>query len=158
MNAHRERLCTAPVALLLALSAACTYERDATSPQRSERQWTTVWEDDFDGASDEPPDPEAWAFDLGRGDQGWGNAELQVYTDRAGNVAQTGDGMLAITARAESLDGADFTSARIKTQGRYTFTYGRVEARIKLPRGAGIWPAFWMIGDDVTQVGLRACG
>ncbi len=108
-----------------------------------------TWEDNFDvnGA----PDASRWTFDIGdgtaQGIPGWGNGELQYYTDRAENVVIE-DGMLKITAVQEQFEGAGYTSARIKTQGLFTQTYGRFEARIKLPWGQGIWPAFWMLGDD----------
>ncbi len=151
-------LLIASFATLLALPVGCEVESDFLFPERVERGWSVVWEDNFDGAAGESPDAARWAFDLGRGDNGWGNAELQHYTDRANNVGQTGDGMLSITAIKEDFSGAEYTSARIKTQGRYATTYGRVEARIKLPAGAGIWPAFWMLGEDITSVGWPECG
>jgi beta-glucanase (GH16 family) len=114
-----------------------------------------VLEDDFliDGA----PDPVLWGFDIGdgaaQGIPGWGNNESQYYTDRSENVVVE-DGMLKITALKESYQGSDYTSARILTKGKYQRKFGRFEARIKLPWGQGIWPAFWLLGDDsnATQV------
>jgi len=144
-------------ALLLA-PLGCEVDSDALFPQRGERAWVVVWEDDFDAPAGVGVDPTRWTHDLGRGDNGWGNAELQTYTDRPANVAHTGDGHLAITAIRESHGGADYTSARIKTQGLFTTTYGRVEARLKLPSGAGLWPAFWMLGENIATVGWPACG
>jgi len=117
-----------------------------------------VWADEFDAPVGEGLDPESWVHDIGRGDNGWGNSELQYYTDRPDNAAHTGDGHLAIAAVREEFGGAAYTSARIKTQGRFTATYGRVEARLKLPVGAGVWPAFWMLGEDITTVGWPTCG
>ena len=146
------------VGLPLLLAMGCDYQPDTLDPPRVERGWTVVWEDDFDGAAGDAPDPAKWGYDLGRGADGWGNNELQSYTDRPENVAQTGDGMLAITAREEASGGADYTSARLKTQGISAVTYGRVEARMQLPSGAGLWPAFWMLGADITEVGWPACG
>lgn len=108
-----------------------------------------VLEDDF--ATDGPLDSNLWNFDIGNGAEegipGWGNNELQYYTDRPENVVVE-DGMLKITAREESFQGASFTSARIQTKGKFQQKYGRFEARIKLPWGQGLWPAFWMLGDD----------
>jgi beta-glucanase (GH16 family) len=120
--------------------------------------WQLSWGDEFDG--DGAPDPSKWVFDLGGG--GWGNNELQTYTDRPENVVRKA-GVLVITARRETFRGSDgtersYTSARLKTQGTFSQTYGKFEARMKLPRGQGIWPAFWMLGDSITSVGWPACG
>jgi beta-glucanase (GH16 family) len=117
---------------------------------------TPLWADEFDGPAGTAPDPTRWTPEIGAG--GWGNGELQYYTDRPENVALDGDGHLAITARRESYGGAAYTSARLKTQGTYRRAYGRFEARIKLPRGAGLWPAFWMLGDDLPTVGWPGAG
>jgi len=92
----------------------------------------------------------------------WNN-ELQSYTDRASNASLSGDGQLLIHARREPFQGADgiareYTSARLKTQGRFEQTYGRFEARLQIPRGQGIWPAFWMMGADLATVGWPRCG
>ncbi|WIE76940.1 glycoside hydrolase family 16 protein [Curtobacterium sp. MCSS17_007] len=110
--------------------------------------------DEFDGAAGTAPNPGIWRFDTGAG--GWGNAEQQTYTDSRRNSALDGAGNLVITARREA-DGS-YTSARLKTEGTFTAQYGRVEARIRIPRGQGIWPAFWMLGADIGQVGWPACG
>ena len=105
------------------------------------------------GPADSPPDDSKWAFDRGGG--GWGNREWQVYTDSRTNSHLDGYGNLVITAmRVESA----FTSARLKTEGKFEFTYGRVEARIRLPHGQGIWPAFWMLGANIASAGWPACG
>lgn len=106
---------------------------------------------------DGPLDPEVWNFDIGRGQDGWGNQELQYYTDRPENVVVE-DGMLKITAIQEDFEGASFTSGRILTQGKFGQKYGRVEARIKLPWGQGLWPAFWMLGANIDAVGWPQCG
>ena len=121
------------------------------SPQQS--SWTLSWSDEFDAGSQ--PDESRWVYDLGGG--GWGNQELQTYTSRADN-AVVRDGALVITARAERLTGTDgivrdYTSARLKTKDRFAETYGRFEARIRLPRGEGLWPAFWMLGADLVEAG-----
>jgi len=113
-----------------------------------------MWLQDFAGPAGDPPDPRIWTPELGGG--GWGDGQRQVYTDDARNAALDGAGHLAITARRES-DGT-ITSARLTTQGRFSTTYGRVEARLKVPGGRGTWPAFWMLGADLDQVGWPACG
>jgi beta-glucanase (GH16 family) len=125
------------------------------------RNWELVWSDDFDGLAGTAPDATKWDYDRGRGlNGGWGNNELQYYTDRPQNVAQDGKGNLVITAIKESFSGANYTSARIKTQGKFTQKYGKFEARLKTPYGQGLWPAFWMLGDNVNQdnFGWPKCG
>jgi len=133
----------------------CKKEAVQTLPQRN---WQLTWSDEFDGAAGTAPDNTKWTFDIGRGDNGWGNSELQYYTNRASNVQLDGSGNLVITARSESFGGAGFTSARLKTKGLFSQTYGRFEARIKTPHGPGIWPAFWMLGDNIDAVSWPACG
>jgi beta-glucanase (GH16 family) len=110
--------------------------------------------DEFDGPAGSAPNPGIWRYDLGAG--GWGNAELQTYTDSRRNAALDGAGNLVITAQREA-DGS-YSSARLKTESTYSAQYGRIEARIRIPRGQGIWPAFWMLGADIAQVGWPACG
>lgn len=108
-----------------------------------------VWADEFDVAG--APDSSKWTLEIGdgtaQGIPGWGNNELQYYTDRPENVKVEG-GNLVITANRESYMGASYTSARVLTKGKYQTKYGRFEARIKLPWGQGLWPAFWLLGDD----------
>ncbi len=101
---------------------------------------------DTDGA----PDPTVWAFDIGTGIDGWGNQELQYYTSRTENV-KVQNGVLLITAREESFEGSSYTSARLITKDLFEQQYGRFEARIRLPYGKGIWPAFWMLGADIDE-------
>jgi len=132
---------------------------DAQKSKVSE-EYTLVWSDEFNGNDGSPPDPSKWTYDLGG--SGWGNHELEYYTNRAEN-ARIEDGKLVITARHETYvapDGAKFnyTSARLKTQGLFSQAYGRFEARIKLPGGQGIWPAFWMLGQNFETVGWPKCG
>jgi beta-glucanase (GH16 family) len=107
---------------------------------------TLVWSDEFDGAA---LDPETWFFETGDGTQygipGWGNNELEYYLP---DNAQLEDGLLKIEARAESVQGFSYTSARINTRDRVAVRYGRIEARIRLPGGQGLWPAFWMLPQD----------
>jgi beta-glucanase (GH16 family) len=118
--------------------------------------WTLIWSDDFDGPAGSGPAPERWALEVG-GD-GWGNGESQFYTDRPDNVSLDGQGTLAITARMEDYQGRAYTSARLTTEGRFETTYGRIEARMQLPVGQGLWPAFWMLGSNVADVGWPASG
>ena len=122
--------------------------------------FTLVWSDEFSSANGSAPDSTKWTYDLGGG--GWGNQELQSYTSRPQNV-QIQKGNLVITALQENYTGTDdiarnYTSARLKSQNLFAQAYGRFEARIKIPRGQGIWPAFWMLGNDITQNGWPKCG
>lgn len=121
---------------------------------------TLVWSDEFNGTRGSLPDPAKWK--VVNDGSGFGNNELEYYTPRRRNIRQE-NGNLVITARKESytgLDGASraYTSARIESQGRFELKYGRIEARIKLPEGKGIWPAFWMLGSDFKAIGWPACG
>lgn len=111
-----------------------------------------MWRDEFDGPA---LDPAKWVRETG-GD-GWGNAELEFYTDRAEN-ARIEDGHLVVVARQERAGNREYTSARLKTQGLAAWRYARVEARIQVPRGQGLWPAFWMLGDNCDKVGWPECG
>lgn len=112
-----------------------------------------IWADEFDvpGA----PDPAKWGYDIGAG--GWGNAELQYYTNRLQN-ATVSNGTLKITAIRENFSGSPFTSARLLSRNKFSFKYGRVDVRAKLPVGAGTWPAIWMLGNNIGTVGWPACG
>ncbi|MET3549636.1 beta-glucanase (GH16 family) [Paenibacillus favisporus] len=116
--------------------------------------WKLVWSDEFDGTA---LNRSNWTPEIGTGSGGWGNNELQYYTDRSQNLQVTG-GNLVITARKESYGGMNYTSARIKTQNLKSFTYGKIEARIKLPSGQGLWPAFWMLGSNISTVGWPYSG
>jgi len=113
-----------------------------------------VWSDEFNGTG---IDLGNWTFDIGWGQNGWGNAELQYYTDRPQN-ARVENGMLVIEARKERFRAQEYTSARLKTQGLRDWTYGRFEARIKVPYGQGIWPAFWTLGNNIETVGWPQSG
>ncbi|MGQ7297610.1 glycoside hydrolase family 16 protein [Quadrisphaera sp. KR29] len=159
---------------LLATAAACTAApggggRSASSPlgpptssapPALPEPGELVWGDDFDGPAGSPLDRADWAYDVGGG--GWGNQELQTYTDEVANAALDGEGHLAITARlvtgAAGSSDQRWTSARVTTFGLHTLTAGRVEVRAKVPAGAGLWPAAWTLGQDITEVGWPACG
>ena len=119
--------------------------------------------DGFDGAAETPINNEFWTAEIGG--HGWGNNELEYYTDRIENVSLDGQGNLAINAIQENPGDytchygvCEYTSARIVTMDKFQFTYGRVEARLKIPRGQGIWPAFWMLGADFGTVGWPGSG
>lgn len=113
-----------------------------------------IWADEFnvDGA----PDTSKWGYNLGTGD-GWGNNELEYYTDRTENV-NIKDGILRINAIKEEYMGSHYTSTRMLTKGKFAFKYGRAECRAKLPVGGGTWPAFWLLGDNIDTVPWPACG
>lgn len=121
-------------------------------------EWVLVWSDEFN-QPDQPIDSSSWSFDVGGG--GWGNNQKEFDTNRIDNTVQTTDGdnnVLAIIARRENYNGKEFTSARVKTQGKREFKYGRFEARMKLPYGKGIWPAFWMLGANIASTPWPDCG
>lgn len=139
-----------PVAFAVLISAI-----GYADTSESSRGWNLVWSDEFNGPAGQSPDPAKWGYDIGTD---WGNAQLEYDTDRPVNVSLDGNGNLAITAREESYLGQPYTSARIVTRGLYEPTYARVAARIKLPVGQGIWPAFWMLGTDINTVGWPQCG
>lgn len=111
-----------------------------------------VWEEDFSGAN---IDTDIWTHEIG-GD-GWGNQELQYYTDRLSNSFQSG-GYLLIEAKEESFGNNAYTSARLVSQDKYEFEFGRVDIRARLPKGKGLWPALWMLGQDFKEVGWPTCG
>jgi beta-glucanase (GH16 family) len=115
-------------------------------------KWELTWSDEFNG---DKINPLNWTYDIDG--HGWGNNELQYYTDRPEN-ARVEDGNLIIEARKESYNGSQYTSARLKTEGLQNFLYGKVEARIKLPEGQGLWPAFWMLGSNMSSVAWPDCG
>jgi len=122
--------------------------------------YALVWSDEFNGADGSQPDASKWTYDIG-GNR-WGNNELEYYTSRPQN-AQIHGGNLVITTQQETYTGSDgvtrnYTSARLKTQGLFTQAYGRFEARIKIPAGQGMWPAFWMLGNDINTVNWPKCG
>ncbi|TRX21606.1 glycoside hydrolase family 16 protein [Flavobacterium franklandianum] len=103
------------------------------------------------------PNTSMWSYNIGSGANGWGNNELQYYTDRPENIVIE-NGNLKITARKEAYLGSAYTSARILTKGKFEQKYGRIEARIKLPLGKGLWPAFWMLGANSDTVLWPQCG
>jgi len=148
------RVVALAAALAFLLAAACLVGGCGSSSTGPE-EITLIWQDEFDGPAGELPDPTRWRFDEGTD---WGNAQLEYDTARSENVSLDGDGHLAVTARREDYQGSLYTSGRIHTRGRFSHARGRFEARIRLPVGQGIWPAFWMLGDNFERVGWPACG
>ena len=113
-----------------------------------------IWSDEFDSPG--APNPAKWGYDTGAG--GWGNNEVQNYTNRSDNVIVTPEGTLKITLKKESFQGSAYTSARLLTKGKFSFKYGKIEVRAKLPAGGGTWPAIWMLGDNISTASWPACG
>lgn len=127
---------------------------DEYIPEPVPGEWVLVWEDDFNGSE---LNQDNWSYDTGTGNNGWGNNELQHYTDRHENI-RIEDGILIIEARKENYNNSNYTSARIKTENKQFWIYGKIEAKIKLPQGKGIWPAFWMLGESFNAAGWPYCG
>ena len=131
-----------------------TYAEDGYSTPASIAGYNLVWSDEFDG---DVLDQSSWTYEMGNGCNiglcGWGNNELQIYTDSEEN-ALVADGKLTITAKEES----PYSSARIITQDKREFRFGRIDVRAKLPKGQGIWPAIWMLGSNISEVSWPACG
>jgi beta-glucanase (GH16 family) len=121
-------------------------------------EWQLMWQDEFEGPAGQSPDSTKWRFDIGTGVNGWGNEQLEYDTDRPENVSLDGEGHLAITAIEESYGGQPYTSGRINTSGLFAQTRGRFQARIHLPVGQGIWPAFWLLGANFDKLGWPDCG
>ncbi len=132
--------------------------------------WKLAWSDEFNGPAGTPPNPAIWGHEIGdgtaNGNRGWGNNELEYYTDSPKNAAQDGAGNLVITALKAEPDSnlqcyygpCQYTSARLLTANKVEFTYGRIETRVKLPRGNGLWPAFWALGTNIAKVGWPKSG
>jgi beta-glucanase (GH16 family) len=137
------------------LGAACT-SGNVIGTEPSEGGWTLVWSDEFDGPSGAAPDPTRWNVDDG---VATANDELEYYTARPVNIELDGAGDLAIhLLRDSSFAGHDYTSGRVTSEGHFSQRYGRFEARIRMPWGQGVWPAFWMLGDNCAVVGWPNCG
>jgi beta-glucanase (GH16 family) len=151
------------VTLLLASSTGKVSRSDAGQSAALTNQrtvWTLVWSDEFNAGDGSVPDASKWTFETGG--NGFGNQELEYYTSRPQN-AEIRNGNLVITARREHFTGSDhvtreYTSARLSTSKKFAQTYGRFEARIKIPYGQGMWPAFWMLGDDISKIEWPGCG
>jgi beta-glucanase (GH16 family) len=148
----RTRMALAAVVILLFAvpGTGCSSDTD------EDMAWNLVWQDEFEGPAGQLPGAGKWRFDVG-GD-GWGNNQLEYDTDRPENVSLDGSGHLAITARKEDYLGKQYTSGRINTSKLFSQERGKFEARIRLPIGRGIWPAFWLLGANFESVGWPACG
>lgn len=120
--------------------------------QNTDKSWKLVWSDEFDYQG--LPDSTKWGNEVGF----IRNNELQYYTDNRIENSVVKDGQLMLIGVREQYDSADYTSASITTDGRHSWTYGKMEARMRLPKGQGIWPAFWMLGQNIHNVGWPACG
>lgn len=147
-------------ALLLILSLPTAPATQRANETTEAPEWHLVWSDEFTGTNGPAVDRAKWGFDIGG--KGWGNNELQTYTDRTTN-AFVDNGLLNIKVLREKFAGPDnisreYTSARLLTENKFTQRYGRFEARIKVPYGQGIWPAFWMLGDNIRTAGWPRCG
>ena len=125
--------------------------------------YSLTWSEEFNGPAGTPPAPRTWQPETGG--HGWGNSELQYYTGETANAALDGAGNLAITAARPDArlarlryDGCQYTSARLTSKNLMSFRYGLMQAKIKLPHGRGIWPAFWMLGSNIDQAGWPGCG
>ncbi|HSJ58698.1 MAG TPA: family 16 glycosylhydrolase, partial [Anaerolineae bacterium] len=143
----------------------------ATTGEVAPDDWVLAWSDEFDDAAGTVPDPSKWSHEIGDGGlngiPGWGNGELEFYTDSPDNAATDGLGNLVITAQAVDTATTDllcwygpceYTSARLLTADKAEFAYGRIEARLKIPYGQGVWPAWWSLGNDIAAVPWPACG
>ena len=147
-----DRLALCLVLALVLLSACAPGSPSKGTPIPALPGWELAWHDEFDG---DAIDSANWTYDIGAG--GWGNGEAQYYTSRTEN-ARVEDGMLVIEAHQEKHEDSYYTSARLKTQGLQSFQYGRIEARLKVPAGDGLWPAFWMLGSSFDGTNWPDCG
>jgi beta-glucanase (GH16 family) len=128
--------------------------------------WTLAWGDEFNGPAGSAVDGTKWVAEVGNGSNGWGNHEREYYTNATKNASMDGAGNLVVTAYKETLGNkyrcwygvCQYTSARLKTQGKFEQAYGRFEARMRLPYGQGMWPAFWMLGSNINTAGWPTCG
>jgi beta-glucanase (GH16 family) len=166
----------APASFFVALSIALTFMVNPVADAASKKTLKLLWSDEFNGKKGSLPSAKTWSREIGGG--GWGNSERQYYTDKAANASMDGAGRLVLTANRISNEYAEqigeepgtedilnrcsecqFTSARMKTARNVGFMYGRLEARIKMPVGIGVWPAFWMLGGDLLDgVPWPECG
>lgn len=139
--------------LCAAMIVGCDAADPASAPEATDLDgWRLVWADEFD--VDGLPDPSRWTYEEGL----IRNDELQYYTRARPENARVENGALVIEARREAWEGADYTSASVTTRGITSWRYGRIEVRAKLPTGRGMWPAIWMLGENIDEVGWPACG
>ena len=174
MRSHAHR-CAVPLALAMLLACSSGGATPVVAPivttpvtPSTPTTWTLAWSDEFDGAAGSRVDPAKWGHDLGdgcgNGICGWGNNEKEYYTDATENVSLDGQGHLQIVARQAPAGltcyygACRYTSGKLTTRGKMNAAPGRVEARLKLPAGQGLWPAFWMLGSGFPSVSWPACG
>jgi beta-glucanase (GH16 family) len=142
-------------ALTMLVLAMTTLRLHADPAEALPGSWQLAWSDEFKQPDGSKPDPSKWGYDTGG--TGYGNNEMEFYTDRTNNV-RIENGKLIIEADQEDYSGKHYTSGRILTQGKYSWTSGIFEARIRIPRGQGIWPAFWMLGTSISSNSWPDCG
>lgn len=153
-RARRTRTFGAALAATALVTVGVTAANPTTAAPAAAAVGDVIWSQEFNGGAGSAPDGNVWSYDTGAG--GWGNGELQTYTTSRNNSALDGQGNLVITARREG-DGS-YTSARLQSNDKFEAKYGRIEARIQIPRGQGIWPAFWMLGGDFPQTSWPSSG
>ncbi|MBI3474355.1 MAG: glycoside hydrolase family 16 protein [Acidobacteria bacterium] len=142
------------------IATSCGSSQTKVTPPPPPPSYQLTWSDEFTSTNGSLPDSSKWVMETGGA--GWGNNELETYTNRTQN-AHVQDGNLMIIAAKETYTGSDgitrqYTSARLKTAGLFDQKYGRFEARIQIPQGQGMWPAFWMLGNNVGTAGWPDCG
>lgn len=164
----RRSITNAAGLLIFGALLACTNSTPSGVPAAATGEWTRVWSDEFDGPAGSRIDTTKWRYDTGdgctSGNCGWGNNEKEYYTDAPENIGLNGSGQLMIVARLAPpgltcyYGSCRYTSAKINTRGKVNAAPGRVEARIKLPSGQGLWPAFWMLGSSFPATPWPQCG
>lgn len=145
---------TAVKCLIITLGLLFFYSCDFFNEELSTDNWELQWADEFTGSG---IDSSKWSYDIGTDGDGWGNAELQYYTNRADN-SYIEDGNLVLKAIEEAYEGSTYTSARLNTFELQSFRYGKIETRAKLPKGQGIWPAIWLLGNNYSTDDWPYCG
>jgi beta-glucanase (GH16 family) len=153
---NKKRFTGIIMALLVTFNLGQSFSINAKETKDEKQKWVLNWNDEFNGANGTGVSSDKWVYELGNGNGGWGNNELEYYTDSTNNVYQK-DGNLVIKALQDKETG-QITSGRITTQGKFSTTYGKLEARMKLPVGTGLWPAFWMMPEKDIYGGWAASG
>jgi len=120
----------------------------------SQVTWNLIWSEEFNGSQ---INTQQWNYDIGTGNWGWGNNELQYYTNQSANLSVS-NGLATFRALNQPFGNSDYTSARIQSKNKFSVQYGKIEARMKLPMGQGLWPAFWMLGQNIDDVSWPNCG
>src|SRR5690606_32129933 len=160
LNPHTMLLFLAPILLLFACSDDAPQPNipppDPPQPREYSFEASPSWADEFDYEG--LPDENKWGYDVGSENNGWGNNELQYYTEKRLENARVGNGVLTITAIREDFESFDYTSARLVSRGKADFLYGRFEVKARVPAGLGTWPAVWMLPTDWKYGGWPASG